>query len=324
MTITNFPFGLSSFGHVLTGLGYSSPKGNVYFVDYGSGSDGYDGKTPTSAKKTLAAAYALVTTNNYDTIYLIGSSTHVLTAMLTVAKNRLSIVGLDGSPGRRYGQAAKVSLGITGVATNIATMLNTGVRNVFSNINFQNAETVAEGLYCVAEGGEFAQYNSCNFYKSSKLNVTGAAELACNGDSAEFNNCTIGSTANAIVGAIIRPCVTFSRGLASAADGARDVSFRNCIFARKCGDAANNFLYGAEANCIERMLLIENCVFFNPALGTTPDETIEFAADQTDGYVLVKDCQAINVTGIASTGQGVYVTGGSAAATTSCIAVAAT
>jgi len=323
-TYTNYPEGVTSLGSLVTGNGIPATKGNVYFVDYGSGSNGNSGKSMDQAYKTLAFAYTKVTSNNYDVICLIGNSTHILTEMFTIAKNRLTIIGLDGSPGRRYGQGAKISLGITGVATNIGTIKNTGIRNVFQNLNFQNSDTVAEGLYTVVEGGEFAQYNSCNFYKSSHLNVAGAAELACNGDSAEFNNCYIGSTANAIVGAIIRPCVTFTLALAGAGKVSRDVSFRNCFFARLCGNAANNFIYGLDAACIERFLLFENCVFFNPLLGTTPDETIEFAANLTTGSVLVKDCQAINVTGIASTGQGVYVTGSAGSATGSNIAVAAT
>ena len=325
MGLTNFPNGVSSFGiPVLGGGGIPATKGNVFFVDYGSGSDSHRGNRPNRAFKTLAYAYSKVTTNNFDVICLIGSASHVLTEMLTIAKDRLTIIGLDGSPGRRYGQAAKITLGVTGVATNLGTIKNTGVRNVFQNLNFQNADTVAQGLYTVVEAGEFAQYNSCNFYKESHLNLAGAAEIACNGDSAEFNNCYIGSTANAIVGAIIRPCVTFTLALGGAGKVARDVSFRNCIFARKCGNAANNFLYGLNAACIERMLLIENCVFYNPKLGTTPDETIEFGSNLTAGSVLVKDCQAINVTGIASTGQGVYVTGSAVSATGSNIAVAAT
>ena len=325
MGLTNFPNGISSFGiPVMGGGGIPATKGNVFFVDYGSGSDDNRGNRPNRAFKTLAYAYTQVVSNNFDVICLIGSSTHVLTEMLTVAKNRVTIIGVDGSPGRRYGQAALVSLGITTAATDIACMKNTGVRNIFQNIKFISNNTKDESLYSVVEAGEYAQYNSCEIYKSTDLNVTGAAELVCNGDSAEFNNCYIGSTANAIVGAIIRPCVTLTLALGGTGKVARDVSFRNCIFARKCGNAANNFIYGLNAACVERMLLIENCVFYNPKLGTTPDEVIEFGTNLSVGSVLVKDCQAINVTGIASAGQGVYVTGSAGSATGSNIAVAAT
>ncbi len=325
MPLTNFPNGISSFGiPVMGGGGMPATKGKVYFVDYGNGSNGNSGTRADDAWQTIAWANSKVKTNNFDVVCLIGNATHVLTAMETISKNRVIWIGLDGSPGRRYGQAAKVSMGVTTAATDIGAVKNTGVRNVFQNIKFMSANTKDESLYSFVDGGEFMQMNSCEIYKSTDLDVTGAAELACNGDSSEYNNCYIGSTANAISGAIIRPCVTFTKALAGSGKVARDVVFRNTIFARKCGNAANNFLYGLDANCIERMCLIEDSVFYNALLGTTPDETIEFGSDQTAGSVLVKNSTAINVTGIASTGQGVYVYGPDSSATASCIAIAAT
>jgi hypothetical protein len=249
--------------------------------------------------------------------------------MLTVAKNRINIIGLDGvgmeGLGRRYGHAAKVSLGVTTAATDIATILNTGVRNVFRNIKFINNNTVAEGIYCFADGGEYTYMENCEIYKSTDLDVTGAAELVCNGDSSHYKNCYIGSTVNATTGAIIRPNVTFSRGLAATGKVARDVTFEKCVFARKSGDAANNFLYGAEANCIERLALIEDCVFWNAKLAAAvPDENIEFGSALTDGEVLVRNCTAMNANTAVGTTVGVFVDGAAPTAATSGIAVQST
>lgn len=318
MALTNFPNGITSFGIPIFGNGLPATKGNVYFVDYGNGNDNQVG-TLDEPFKTLAYAYGKCTTNNFDVICLIGSSTHVLSEMLTIAKNRLTIIGLDGSPGRYYGQAAKVSLGVTTAATDTATILNTGVRNVFHNIKFMNSNTVAEGLYCVAEGGEFTQYISCEIYKSTDLDTTGAAELVMNGDSCQLIGCTIGSLANQLVGAIIRPCVLVSRETAAAGKVARDVVFKDCYFWRNCSNATNRFVYGANANDVERLMMFDNCKFINSVLALgTPAQTIAFASSQTDGYVVCHNPVSIGSATALSTTTGVYAIGpdpSSAAAT---------
>ena len=73
---------------------------------------------------SLATAYAATESNNNDVIILDSNSTHTLTAMLTVANNRVHFFGLDHLLGirRRYGQRTKVSLGVTTAATDIGTI----------------------------------------------------------------------------------------------------------------------------------------------------------------------------------------------------------
>jgi len=317
--LSNFPNGITSFGMPIFGNGIPATKGNVYFVDYGSGNDNYEGTDMDKPLKTLAYAYGKCTTNNYDVIVLMGSSTHTLTSMLTIAKNRVTIIGLDGSPGRYYGQAAKVSLGVTTTATDIGTIKNTGVRNVFHNIKFINENTVAEGLYGVVEGGEYAQYMNCEFYKSTDLDVTGAAELVMNGDSAQLIGCTIGSLANQLSGAIIRPCILITKGLAGTGKVARDVVLKDCYLWRNCGNAANRFVYGANAADVERMMIFDNCKFINNPLAlATPAQTIAFAASLTVGSVLCINPASIGAATALSTTTGVFAIGpdpSSAAAT---------
>ena len=160
MPLTNFPNGISSFGIPVYGSGGAlAGLSDVFFVDYGNGSDGVSKKANSFTRpwKTIAKAEDALTTNKNEGIALIGSSTHVLTEMLDWDKSRCHMFGYD-PVNRMYGNNAKVSLTATSGATNIATMKNTGVRNSFKNIKFINASTVAEGIYCVAEGGEYAYY----------------------------------------------------------------------------------------------------------------------------------------------------------------------
>lgn len=260
MGYTNFPNGVTSMGvPVINGVPLGLTK--ILFVDYENGSDGVAEKdnSPSKPFKTIAKAMGLITTNKNEGIALMGSATHVLTEMLSVSKSRVHMFGYDPG-GRKCGQNAKISLGVTTAVTDIATMQNTGVRNSFRNIKFINENTLTEGIYCVVEAGEYAVYDFCEIYKSTHLTITGAAELVMNGDSATINNCVIGSNANAIVGAIVRPCVKLAKGIVAGAVS-RDVTFVGCEFWRWIGNTANAFVWSTSATDVERKMEFRDCLF---------------------------------------------------------------
>lgn len=322
MTITNFPNGVSSFGVPVIGGGIPASNGTYYFVDYTNGSDSYDGTDMEYPLKTIAEAYDRVTTNKDDVIVLMGNATHVLTEMLSVTKNRVHFVGMDGTFGRMYGQNAKVSLGVTTAATDIATIQNTGVRNSFTNIKFINNNTVTEGINCFAEGGEYSVFTNCEFYKSTDLDVTAACELLANGDSSQFIGCTFGSLADELSGAVIRPCVKATATLSGKK--LRDNVFIDCMFWRKSGNTANRLVYGANATDVERLLLFKNCSFISNALGAaTPAAAVGFGAAQTQGTVLLQDCTSVDCTIMAQASVGIYVSGAVPTFATTGVAVAA-
>lgn len=325
MSLTNFPNGISSFGVPVMGGGIPATPGSFLFVDYTNGDDGISVKSNSSRRpfKTVAMAYSKATTNKDDVIVLQGNASHVLTEMLTVDKNRVHFIGMDGTSGRLYGQNAKIHLGVTTAATDIGTILNTGIRNSFQNIKVTNANTVAQGIYSFVEGGEYTLLNACEIYKETDLDVTGAAELVMNGDSAQVINCTIGSTANAISGAIVRANVLVTAGVAGAGKVARDVILKGCKFWKRASHVNNRFVYGANATDVERMLLIEDSVFFNTKLAAAlPAQCVAFGAEQSQGFVLIRNCSSINSTKLSTT-TGVYIDGAVPTYATSGIAVAA-
>jgi hypothetical protein len=282
--------------------------GNAYFVDYRNGADTNNGKTKSTSFKTLSAAVAAVTTNNNDVIYIDGDSEVVETAMISLSKNRVHIVGCNGPTGH-FGPGARVSLGVTTVATDLGVLQNTGVRNTFSGIKFSSSNTKAESLYSVVEAGEYARYFNCEFYKSTDLDVTGAAELVANGDSSMFYNCTIGSSANAISGAIVRANVLFTNGIV-AGKVARDNWFEGCILWRRSSNVANRFVYGANAADIQRFCVFKSCFFGNAKnASAVPAQNVAFGSSLTVGEVLLWDCVALNAATAMSTTTGVFVQG---------------
>lgn len=322
MGLTNYPHGITSFGIPVFG-GLPPTFGNVWFVDYGSGSDGNDGKSPETPLKTLSRAHALCTTNNNDYILIDGYSEIVETAMVEFTKSRVHVFGCNGiPPGLGHGAGARITLGTTGVAGDIATLINTGTRNTFTGIKFSNTSATATCLYSVAEGGEYTRYNNCEFYKSSLLTTDLTAEVLCNGDSSQWYGCTFGDLVNER-GAVgkERPNVLLTRELITG-KVARDCAFVDCLFQHKAAHVDVCFFYGPNATDVERRLLLIRPVFWNCVLATAdPADAVNFAAAQTNGDVLIIDPAAVNVTALGGANLNIYVQGAVPTAATTGISV---
>lgn len=298
---TRFPNGIEGIG--------SKPEtfGREIWCDYDNGNDGNDGLSKSRPVKTIAQAYSIARTNRHDVIYLSGNSAHPLTEMLTVSKNRVHFVGLsvrDGAMG--MGARTRITMGVTTAATDLGVMKNTGVGNTFTNLKFDSSNTVAESLYSIVEAGEYAIYRGCEFYKSTDLDDAGASEIALNGDSAQFINCTIGSSANETGN--IRANVLCTGGIVSGKK-LRDCYFENCMLLGKADDTDKNFVYGANATDVERSLVFKGCTFFNnPLSAGTPAAAIAFGSAQTQGAVFVDVTSAcVDCTVLGTTGQNIFV-----------------
>lgn len=322
MSLTNFPHGITSFGIPVYG-GLPPTFGNVWFVDYGKGSDENPGTSPEQPLKTLSRAHTLCTTNNNDYILINGYSEIVETAMVDFTKSRVHVFGCNGfAPGLGYGAGARITLGTTGVAADIATFKNTGTRNTFTGIKFSNTSATTTCLYSVAEGGEYTRYNNCEFYKSSLLTTDLTAEVLCNGDSSQWYGCTFGDLVNERgASGKERPNVLLTRELITG-KVARDCAFVDCLFQHKAAHADACFFYGPNATDVERRLLLIRPVFWNCVLATAdPADCVNFAAAQTTGDVLLVDPVGINVTALAGASLNIYVQGSVPTAATTGLAV---
>ena len=260
---------------------------------------------------TLTAAHTAMKTNRHDICLLNAQGAHAQTKMLTISKNRVHFLGMgfrDGALG--MGARARITLGVSTVAADIAALKNTGVGNTFSNIKVDSAGTATAERYAVAEGGEFSIYRGIEMYKSTQLDDTLAAELLLNGDSAQFEKCVIGSNVNAIAGAIIRPCVQLKREVITG-KVCRDSSFKDCKFWRKAGNTANAFVDAPGVTDVERMLMFENCDFFNTELAAAiPAEAVTCSGGkQTQGLIALKRSSCWNVTLLKEASVGIWVDG---------------
>ncbi len=325
--MTNYPHGLSSYGIPVIG-NIPATFGNVFFVDYEFGLDGNSGKSTDHAFKKLSKAYGDggVKTNNNDLVLIDGYAEIVETAMISLTKNRVHTIGLNGPPpGLGYGAGARITLGTTVVATDIATLHNTGVRNTFSGLKISNTSADVTALYTVAEGGEYTRYNNCEIYKSGVLTTDLTAELLCNGDSSQWYGCTIGDLVNERgASGKERPNVLLTRELITG-KVARDCAFVDCLFQQKAAHIDVCFFYGPNGTDVERRLLIIRPVFWNCVLATAdPTHAVNFASAQTVGDVLIVDPVTVNVSGVAGHSLNIYVLGQSPTQNTAGISVEVT
>jgi hypothetical protein len=206
------------------------------------------------------------------------------------------------------GARARVVMGDSTVAADVALMQNTGVGNTFENIKFDSSSTVAASLYGVAEGGEYTIYNRCEFYKSSDLDETGAAEVLNNGDSAQWLNCVFGSSANIVADGCIRANMLLTATLSGKK--CRDNIIDNCIFLTKAGGNEHVMIYGANATDVERMFYVKDTLFFNSILAAAdPDHAVGFGAAQTEGQVILKNCTSVLHTVMKQASREIYVDG---------------
>lgn len=277
-------------------------SGNYIFVDATNGSDGNSGQSWAEAVKTIAQAYSMTANNRDDVIVLSTNATHNLTAMLSITNSRVHFVG--DPHGRRYGQAAKIGMGVTTATTDVFMVKNTGVRNTFTGIKFTNGNTLTQNVAAVGEGGEYTTYRNCEFYDSTKLTSDTHAELVCNGDSAQFYDCTFGSLADAVSGNKVRPAVLLTASTVSSGTVSRDVLFDNCKFWKQAGGTATAMVKGG-ATDVERVMEFHNCQFIANPLGSAPAVAIDVATLTVGIIALTGDTAAFKCTKIA-TATGVF------------------
>jgi hypothetical protein len=141
----------------------------------------------------LATAYAEAQSNNNDVICLDGATTHTVTEMLTVAKNRVHFLGMD-SGGRLVQQGAKIQMGVTGDASDLAPILVTGVRNSFRNLKVINASTTNQSLHGFIDNGEGTLIENCHFVKTAGLDDAGHSHFWMAGDSCTYRNIVVGQS----------------------------------------------------------------------------------------------------------------------------------
>ncbi len=256
MSLTNFPYGATSFGVPILG-GMFPFTGKYIFVKPYSGLDGNDGLSLDSPIKTLSKALALATANKNDVVLLIAESNTAANTfdMMTVAldwnKDGVHLFGICAED--FIGQRAGLRMATT--TTTVTDMFTVSANNcLMANIQiFQGDYTLASGSpRALVVSGMRNKFVNCQISGAGdtggSMDVAGARSLAVTGAENLFRHCYIG------LNTVIRGTMTTEVYLTT---GARNI-FEDCMI-----DSYTSLstFKAVTVGTSDRFVLFKNCMF---------------------------------------------------------------
>lgn len=229
MSLTNFPNGITSFGVPVFGGSIPPFQGNYWFVKPSSGSDANDGKSPSTAFKTLSQALSSATANNNDVVFLYAESnsasgtTDYQSEALDWNKDMVHLIGVNA--GAQIGQRSRIAqLSTVKTIENLFTVSADAC--LIANIEvFQGvASSTATSPVAVTISGERNHIVNCQFSGNGdtggSTDTAGARSLVVSGAENTFEKCYIG------LDTVIRATQTAE---VTVGDVARTI-FNDCFF----------------------------------------------------------------------------------------------
>lgn len=304
--IRNLPnaAGIGSYGGGLFFNSDGTPRlfgslslGQTYYLDPVNGSDGYLGRSPGAAFKTLAVAHAACTAAQNDMIVLLSNGATTGTARLAEAlawnKAQVHLVGLCAPS--LYSQRARVAP--TASLTAFTPLITVSVDGcLFENVAFYHGFTTGTTAQILA-----AITGSRNVFRNCHLAGMADAESAADAGSRVlkltaagenyFDHCVIGL--DTVTRTAANASIEFVTGCA------RNV-FEECLFpvyATGSGTGAL-FVKTAAAAAMDRFNIFRRCAFMNPSAlsGGVTLAAVATIAAASGGGLLMDYCSRFLVT----------------------------
>lgn len=286
-------------GGYLTGgnVGYKG-SGSEFFLDPASGDDGNNGKSPKYAKKTLSAAYALMTAGKNDVLYLLGGATALtMTSAMAWNKAYTHLVGVCSE------QMLSKRSRIQASGIDDAAMFTVSVRGCsFRNVQFQYGVAEAAALACVklTSGAAYTYFENCHIMGivNATQDAAGACSLFVDGAAeCTYRNCAIG-------------CDTQKTRSANSSeilfDGAASKQFfDDCLIYACISNAGHHLVRLADNAGLQDLgAWFKNCTFM--AVSTNKATTLTEVFDVPTGgvqYIFCQNCATTQNLDAASTGS---------------------
>lgn len=306
MGLTNFPYGISSFGiPIMNGI-LPSTQGKVIHVKPYSGSDDDNGTSPDKAVKTLVKALALATADKNDIVLLYsesntaGSTTDYQSSTLDWNKDHVHLIGVNGGP--FLGHRSRVALISTyTTASNLFTLSADGC--IIANIEFFAGVASANPTGCMKVTGMRNRIENCQIsgIGHASMDIAGAYSLQLSGSGASenyFKNCFIGLD-------------TIARGSAAnyeihvtgttSSRVARTI-FDDCVIAGLCESAGNYVFLSCDSGCMDRFIIFRNCIFTNPGTSVGGGVAMTYAMTVTsaNGKVILHNTSITGAADVAN------------------------
>jgi hypothetical protein len=248
--------------------------GNIYYVDSGSGSNTYDGKSVDHAKATLDAAVGLCTADNGDVIYIMPGHSEAMGAAaneVDIDVAGVTIIGLGNGKNRPL-------FDYTGDVTGAFAIGADDV--ILYNLQFcANVSDVNEAIEIEA-GSEQVTIANCIFFPNAE-------------GTDEFLECIDGSGGAASDRTVITGChFTMGAGAANSAICLKDSDYaiieNNVVFGDYTVACINQVTTASNHIVIRKNLLFNGTIGGNAGMNTEP--AIELLATTTgficDNYIV--------------------------------------
>lgn len=307
MGLTNFPFGVTSFGAVVGGGGVIPAgglgDGKAYWVDPANGSDGNTGLSPSQPLNTLSAAHSKMTANQNDTAYVIGNSSassgNVVSesATLVWSKNLCHIVGVNSF--NRISQRVSIRP-VTNDFTPLVTVSASGC--VFANFHIFDSGTSTSQITWNETGQRNSHFNLHIFGMGDTTAAGGAGSrsILITGSGGEhfWQGCVLGG--DTIARSDANATVEFTGGTT------RNI-FENCMFISRATAGTPVHIDADATNAIDRFVLFKGCTFHNH--GTALTEVMNIHATVNGSFILQSSWSVGATDWEAASSGNVFLTG---------------
>jgi hypothetical protein len=277
-------------------------NGNKYYLDPVNGSDGNDGLSPKTAMKTLPAAYAMLTANQNDILFVFGGASSI--NLLTNFKWNKNFTHMIGVSARLHnGGRVRITHGFNN-SVNTAYIFEMAARGcIFRNIHFQFGRGSANNLIGFAltyNGNACNEFDNCDF--EGMLNATEAAaayqvvQIGTGSQDNTFRKCRFGQwTVEASLASGYE--VNFIGG----GSGNAVTYFEDCTFMAASTSASHSFINaGVNLGGDSSMVLFKDCRFIQTMGANTLTVAI---VPPTTGFVLLQGCVGRGITDYSTTGN---------------------
>jgi hypothetical protein len=281
------------------------PNSNVFVVDPQSGNDSNRGTSFLSPLLTLAAAYALCTTNQNDAVLIVGGPTALNPAeAIDWSKDYTHLIGLSADlPG--VGQRCRV---VGTAALDLSYIVDfQGDGCIVKNVQFFQGADAAADTGAVKISGSRNYFENCFFAGMGHATAAaraGSYSLKLTGDECTFKRCSIG------LATMLRSAANTELWMTGECNRTK---FIDCEFI-SWSVTAGKFLVKLDASAVPYTLQFENCLFNNlnsnnGASGTALTNAISDAATPMHHIILRGATQLVGVSGYADTVTYIYGAG---------------
>lgn len=267
--------GIPTFGG---GGGIPAMFGDVRFVDYTNGSDGYYGLSKSRPLKTLSKAEDLSTTGKNDLILINGVDPVQEDTMITWDKNKIHVIGM-GIFGATD-QEPRIIFTTAGIAAEVAALLKvTGWGNSFTNIRVNNWTTYASARAALWDAGEGTVYTNSQFNMFGLLATTTVSDVEARGDSTTWRHVKFG--ADTLVKSVRRH-VMLIKGTGGSARMKNNV-FEDCYYYTRTDTNTISFIKVFDTNSLAFNNIWRNPVMMSPVITSSGDVQLLNAVEAVSG-----------------------------------------